>query len=265
MDRKPSSDVLIASSLDEFGTRVLTLNRPDKANALNPELAHALLAAVRSSAADGCRALVLTGAAKHFCGGFDFTGYEEATPGEIIGRFVQIEQALQHLRSATFVSFALVHGTAFGAGADLAAACTYRIGGPRSRFRFPGFQFGVALGTRHLARLIGTQQARDVLLRNRVLGAEEALALGLLTHLAQDDGMQAVVKEIAAETRSLDRGAIDRIHNLTADYDHARDLAELVESLSAPGLHERIAVYRETRPQPPSAQGSSQNTRGGVR
>ena len=247
MDREARPERLIASGLDAFGTRVITLNRPDKANALDAELASALLAAVRSSFDDGCRTLVLAGAGKHFCAGFDFTGYEDASVGEIIRRFVDIEEALQQLRSAPFVSFALVQGAAFGAGADLAAACTYRIGGPRSRFRFPGFQFGVALGTRHLARLVGMQQARDVLLRNRVVGAEEALALGLLTHSADESSLRALAEELAADTRSLGREAIDRIHKLTVDYDHVRDLAELVRSLSAPGLHDRIAAYRKAQ------------------
>lgn len=244
MDGEARPDCLIASGLDASGTRTLILNRPEKANALDEELVSALLAALRRSAADGCRMLVLTGAGRHFCGGFDFSGCEAASTGDLVHRFVEIEESLQLLRAAPFVSFALVQGAAFGAGADLVAACTYRIGGPRSRFRFPGFQFGVALGTRHLARLVGIQAARDVLLRNRVLGTADALSLGLLTHAAEEDGLRAVADGLAAEIGSLDRGSIRRIHELTAGSDPARDLADLVASVSAPGLHDRIRAYR---------------------
>lgn len=244
MDGANLSAAVTGSELDAHGTRVLTLNRPDKANAVDLPLARELLRWVELSADDGCRALIVTGAGRNFCAGFDFSDLKTTSPGEIIDRFVAIERVLQALRCAPFVSFALVQGAAFGAGADLAIACTYRIGGPRARFRFPGFQFGVALGTRHLARLIGYQRARDVLLRNRVVGADEALALGLLTHLEDEAALRGVADDLAAETRSLTREAVRSIQTMTASTEAAADLADLVRSLAEPGLHERIAAYR---------------------
>lgn len=240
-----ASPVIIGSPLDGDGRRALRLNRPIKANAVDLTLADALLHWVELSARDGCRALVIEAEGRNFCAGFDFEGFADIATGVLLQRFVALEQVFQILRSAPFVSVALVDGAAFGAGADLALACTYRIGTARARFRFPGYGFGVALGTRHLAHAIGMQAARDILLRNRVVGADEALALGLLTHATDAAAMGGIADGLLGETRLLSPGAIRRIHALTAPHDNEGDMAQLVRSLSEPGLHERIAAYRQ--------------------
>lgn len=247
MDTAAAAGPLRASDLDAEGVRVLTLTRPGKANALDLALAQSLFAWITRSAEDGCRALVIDAEGRNFCAGFDFSGLDASSPGDIIDRFVLLEQAFQLLRGAPFVSFALVRGAAFGAGADLALAATYRIGTARARFRFPGFQFGVALGTRHLAKIVGMQTARDILLRNRVVAGEDALALGLLTHLAEEDGLRAVADGLRGEVGPLAPDAIRRIHAMTGGHDDAADLSDLVRSLSGPGLHERIAAYRRAQ------------------
>jgi enoyl-CoA hydratase/carnithine racemase len=165
------------------GVRILTLDRSGKANALNAKIVDELLACVTQAEEEGCRALIISANGKAFCGGFDFGGYEDMTQGDLLLRFVRIEELLQRLRRSSFVSIALVHGAAMGAGADIVASCTYRIGTATSKFRFPGFRFGVALGTRHLAQLVGMQRARDILLTNATIDAAAAFDIGLLTHL----------------------------------------------------------------------------------
>jgi enoyl-CoA hydratase/carnithine racemase len=231
---------LIVAPSEPAEIRMLTLNRPEKANALDTGLTEALLRAVELAHADGTKALVLCGAGKNFCGGFDFTGYEKQSAGDLLHRFVRIELLLQRLRRGPLVSVALVHGAAYGAGADLAAACTYRVAAPTARFRFPGFQFGVALGTRHLARIVGAQQARSILLANRVVPVAEAAAIGLATHRAEQPDAAAILGEVA----SAGRDAVEGILRLTTEDTDDNDLADLVRSVSRPGLHERIARYR---------------------
>lgn len=71
--------------------RTMTLNRPDKANALGTELVEALLRTAELAHADDTKALVLCGAGKHFCSGFDFTGCETQSAGDLLHRFVRIE------------------------------------------------------------------------------------------------------------------------------------------------------------------------------
>ena len=242
MDEERKEFVSLSPLAD--GVRVLTLDRPSKANALNAEVVDQLLACVAQAEAEDCRVLILAANGKAFCGGFDFGGYESMSAGDLLLRFVRIEELLQRLRQSSFVSIALVHGAAMGAGADIVASCTYRIGTDASRFRFPGFRFGVALGTRHLAQLVGPQRARDILLTNATIDASTAIDIGLLTHLVDAGSMRQKADEIVAQIGSLDRVARNRILHLTSAQNNDGDMAELVKSVSAPGLHERIAQYR---------------------
>ena len=164
--------------------RRLTLNRPAKANALNADLVEALLAEVEAARTDGTRLLVLQGDGRNFCAGFDLTGYEEASEGDLLLRFVRIEQLLQAVYHAPFATLALAHGRNLGAGADLFLACDTRVASPEATFRMPGLRFGLQLGTRRLARRIGGDGARRILAESRIVGAEEALALGFAHRLA---------------------------------------------------------------------------------
>src|SRR5262249_15289089 len=156
------------------------------------------------------------------------TGYEMATHGDLLLRFTRIEQLLQRLRQSSFVSIALVHGAAMGAGADIAASCTYRVGSDAAKFRFPGFRFGVALGTSHLARLVGTQAARDILLNTATIDANTALDIGLLTDLVEPDALKIRADEIIGQIARLDRSVRNRILHLTSPQNNDTDLAELV-------------------------------------
>lgn len=244
MDAERTDPILIASGPDKHGIFNITFNRSQKANALNSELVHAFLGSIRSILKSGCNALIIRGAGRNFCAGFDFEGYDTMSRGDIIDRFVAIEQSLQQLRMAPFVSIAIVQGAAFGAGADIVASCTYRVGSDRARFRFPGFQFGVALGTRHLAHLIGLQKARDILLENCVVECDEALAMGLLTHREHEDALHGRAEILARASALLDSDAVADIMRLTSQSNPGSDMADLIRSLSRPGLHERIARYR---------------------
>jgi enoyl-CoA hydratase/carnithine racemase len=236
--------ILIKSGPDHHGICQVMFNRPQKANALNAELAHAFLQALQAIPGSDCHAVIIEGVGRNFCAGFDFEDFEILSTADIIERFVAIEKSIQLLRRAPFISVAVVQGAAFGAGADIVASSTYRFGSDRTRFRFPGFQFGVALGTRHLAHLIGMQKARQILLENSIVGCDEALAIGLLTHRENETVLLEKAKAFAGIAASLDPFSIERILRLTAFSDPDRDMSDLIESLSRPGLHQRIAEYR---------------------
>ncbi len=234
---------LVVSQDGSGAVWTLTLNRPGKANALDAETVERLLATVAEARTADARALVLEGAGRNFCAGFDFAGYQEQSAGDLLHRFVRIEHLLQQLRRGPMASVALARGAAYGAGADLFAACTWRIAAPTARFRFPGFRFGVALGTRHLARVVGAQHARSILLTGRVVDAQEAAAIGLATHVA--DPTADLAAAILQEGAALDGQSIHEILRLTGDDTEDADLASLVRSLARPGLHRRIAQFRE--------------------
>lgn len=227
---------------DQFST-TLVLRRLERANALDEMLVEALLAEVERS--QDAETLILRSAHRAFSAGFDLGDVAGQSEGDLLRRFVRIETLLQRLRRGTVCSVAVVEGAAYGAGADLALACSWRIGTPAAKFRFPGFRFGVALGTRHLALVAGAQRARRILLENQLLGAEEALELGLLTHLVAPEDVDATLADLMARTRDLPPGAPARIHELTRPATDEADMAALVLSLSEPGLKDRIAAYIE--------------------
>ena len=116
---------------------------------------------------------------------------------------------------------------------------------PEAKFRFPGFRFGVALGTRRLAAVVGVDAARAILLENRTVSAEEALKLGLLTHLVDRSEFDRTAATLLDAHRGLSPESAARILSLTAPDTRDADMAELVRSLAPAGLHERIAQYRD--------------------
>lgn len=228
---------------DEQGISHLALNRPRKANSINDELARSLIAALRTAYTDGTRALVMEGRGKNFCGGFDLAGYESASEGDLLLRFVNIEQALQLVRNAPFLTIAMVQGSAFGAGADLVAACAIRAGDQTTRFRFPGPQFGLVLGTRHLTFLVGQDAARRILLTGAVVGATEAVQIGLLSGSIEASDWEAFVTATVADNLRLSERALESVLRATGRDTDDADMADLVSSASFPGLHARISAY----------------------
>jgi enoyl-CoA hydratase/carnithine racemase len=236
----------LAIARDAAVTR-LRLARPDKANALDAPLVDALLEAVRRAESDGTRLLVIEGEGKNFSAGFDFTGYESASPGDLLLRFVRIEQLLQAVYHAPFATLALAHGRNFGAGADLFLACGIRVAAPDATFRMPGLRFGVQLGTRRLAARIGADAARGFLAESRTLDADEAVETGFAHRVAAVDDWASIVTMEAGRAAQLAPAAAARLHAATLTDTRAADMADLVASVAEPGLADRIKAYRDGR------------------
>lgn len=244
MDGTSSRKSPVKTGLAAAGAlRVFSIDRPEKANALDAATVEALSDAVAEASRDEAP-FAFGNDGKVFCGGFDFTGVDEQSHGDLVLRFVRIEALLQAVSSAPVATFALVGGAAFGAGADLVAACTYRIGSPEAKFRFPGFRFGVALGTRRLASLVGVDAARSILLENRTVTAEQALGLGLLTHVVDRSALEATATTLLEAHGGLSAVSTSKILSLTAPDTRDADMAELVRSVAPAGLHDRVARYR---------------------
>lgn len=237
------NDELIIEKIAAVTT--LTLNRPDKANALSAALVDALAAAVAAAHHDGTRLLVLKGNGRNFCAGFDFGGFETATEGDLLLRFARIETMLQAVYHAPFATLALAQGKSFGAGADLVLACGSRVAAPDAEFRMPGLKFGLQLGTRRLAARIGGDAARALLAASKTFGAEEGVRLGFLHGIAAAEAWLGLIERAAAEAQQLSPAAAARLYTASVSDSRAADLADLVRSAIEPGLKERIREYRK--------------------
>lgn len=234
-------ELLVTRPSDEVA--ILTLNRPDRRNALSGSIVERLHDAMDAAQAEGVRLLVLQGEGPSFCSGFDLTDIERESDGDLLLRFVRIEMFLQRLFSASFVTLALAHGRIAGAGADLFAACDRRVIVENATFAFPGAGFGIVLGTGRLIAHIGRDSARQIVRSGQEISAAEALQNGLAgAAISRQDIAPLIVREREIAMR-LDRVTASAIHAVDGN-DGADDMAHLVWSASRPGLKERILAYR---------------------
>jgi len=193
------------------------------------------------------RLLVLRGEGRALCTGFDLTDLQAQSDADLLARFVAIELLLQAVRHAPVPTLALGHGRMFGAGADLFAACTWRIADPAARFAFPGARFGLVLGTRRLAAIVGEARALALTTRGQGLDAEAALSCGLATALMPQEEWDAAVAQAAAEITRVDRATALALATAARPDTRDADLAALVRSAAAPGLRDRIVAYAAAR------------------
>ncbi len=230
------------------GVTCITLRRAEKGNCLSARMVAALASAVHACHHDGTRLLVLRGAGRHFCTGFDLSHLDSETDDTLLARFVRVELLLQELHGAPFTTLALASGRALGAGADLFCACEQRWVVDSASFAFPGAAFGLVLGSSRLAARTGTTVAREWIRTGAEIGAQEALRAGLVTRILPPGELDAALAGLAAQSARLAPQTQQAIHEATLGTpagSDALDLRALVLSAASPGLKERIVAYRE--------------------
>lgn len=161
---------------------VLSLNRPKQLNAVSIDLLHELRHHLETiTNVENVGALIINSKlTKAFCTGIDVTYVQSLSNEEAAAFFADLQATFDQISNFPCPTIAAINGYAFGAGADLALACDIRIAGESSRFRFPGPQFGVVLGTHRLANEAGHSVARKLALTNQLLSADEALGYGII-------------------------------------------------------------------------------------
>jgi enoyl-CoA hydratase len=193
------------------GVRLLTLDRPDRLNAMNAQLVTGLDAALQAVAADReCRVAILTGAGRAFCGGLDLGGYGDAPgfgpeDGAVVRKFARqqhIASLILRLRSLPQPVIAAVNGPASGGGFALVLGSDLRIASRSARFNAAFIKIGLSacdIGTSWLLpRLVGAARAQELMLTGRLFDSEEALRIGLVTDVVDDDRLLDRALEQAA-------------------------------------------------------------------
>lgn len=183
---------------DDAGVRTLTLNRPERKNALDATLWVALADALRDIARDrDTRAVVLTGAGGAFCSGADIGTGEVIHPRHKLLRLTEVALALHELAVPTI---AKVTGVAVGAGWNLALGCDFVVATPESTFCQIFAKRGLSVdlgGSWLLPKLVGLQQAKRLVLLADTITAEEAHHLGLVTWVQPADTIDSFVTDLA--------------------------------------------------------------------
>jgi 2-(1,2-epoxy-1,2-dihydrophenyl)acetyl-CoA isomerase len=192
------TEELVLLSSDRDGVRTLTLNRPDRKNAINAQLWEELADALRAAARDrDLRVLVITGAGGAFCSGADISTPEDIHPAHKLRRLTDVALALHEL---TVPTIAKVTGVAVGAGWNLALGCDFVVATPESRFCQIFSKRGLSVdlgGSWLLPKLVGLQQAKRLVLLAETIDAAEAQSLGLVTWIKPGEEIDEFVADLA--------------------------------------------------------------------
>ncbi len=187
---------------DSGPVRTITLHRPDRRNAMTPEMQMELIAALEETATSGCRVLVLCGAGPAFCSGLDLSALKEmqsAAAAEHRADAERIARLFLALYELPMPTIAAVHGPAIAGGAGLAILCDFTVATLEAKLGFTEVRIGFvpALVSVFLSLQIGDRRSRELLLTGRVLDANEAFRLGLVSELVPEEDLAQRVKSLA--------------------------------------------------------------------
>ncbi len=182
---------------DEGGLRVVTLNRPDKANALTRDMLAALLAAAEGASASRAAALILTGAGRVFSAGADLDAARAGLATDPLW-----ERLSAAIAAFPGLSIAALNGTLAGGAMGMALACDLRIAVPGANFFYPVMRLGYLpqpSDPGRLCALVGPARARMILLAGARIAAPEALAWGLIDRITAPEELLPAARALAAD------------------------------------------------------------------
>jgi enoyl-CoA hydratase len=219
---------------------LLTIDRPERRNAVDHDTLRALVDGITAAVDDGARALVLTGAGGHFCAGADLTGLEDA------GFATVLRGVLDLLSTVPIATIAAVDGAALGAGTQLASFCDLRVATAGARFGIPAAKLGLMVDARTVERVValaGAGPAREMLLAASTIDGERAHALGMVQRMGDLESAiewgaeiaRLAPLTIAGHKLTLERAADDPA--VAEAFAKAWSSADVVEGRAA--FHER--------------------------
>lgn len=183
---------------------ILTLNRPDKRNAISFELIDELLGALEQVEKSSAQILIITGAGKAFCSGMDLEnlkGLLGRTPEQNLQDSQTMARLFRSLYEFPKVTIAAVNGAAIAGGTGLALLCDFTLAVPEAKFGYTEVRIGFvpAIVSTFLVRQVGEKQARDLLLTGRIFGAEEACRKGLVNEIVPAENLMDRARELAGQ------------------------------------------------------------------
>jgi methylglutaconyl-CoA hydratase len=226
----------------DSGVATITLNRPDKRNAISFELIDDLLRALKEVETSDAIVLIVTGAGKAFSSGMDLDNLK-ALIGRSPEQNVQDSKTMVRMFRSLYefpkVTIAAVNGPAIAGGTGLALLCDFTLAVPEAKFGYTEVRIGFvpAIVSTFLLRQAGEKHARDLLLTGRIIGAEEAMRMGLINEIVAPETLLARAWELAALLMENSPASLRATKKLLND--HAR--AELDTQIEA-ALRENAAI-----------------------
>jgi methylglutaconyl-CoA hydratase len=188
----------------DAGVATITLNRPEKRNAISYELIQDLLAAFAEVRESPALVMILTGAGKAFCSGMDLENLKALigrTPEQSLEDSKLMAQLFRTLYDFPKPTIAAVNGAAVAGGTGLATLCDFTLAAPEATFGYTEVRIGFvpAIVSTFLLRQVGEKIARDLLLTGRLFDAAEAHRIGLVNEVVPADGLMRRARELAAQ------------------------------------------------------------------
>jgi methylglutaconyl-CoA hydratase len=234
---------------------ILTLNRPERRNALTIELMSELTAAIETTAADPKqRILILRGAGKAFCTGLDLEAAAKESPHATAEMVARMLLALAETR---LVTIAAVHGAAVAGGAGVMSACDFVIAAERTRIGYPEVRRGLVAGLvmTFLRRQLRERDLRELLLASELIDAERAREIGLVNRVVPSSELENETQKIIVSVLQGAPGAITNSKRLMEELwsRSVRDDVEIalrhhMDARESAEAKEGIAAFNEKRP-----------------
>jgi methylglutaconyl-CoA hydratase len=226
----------------DSGVATITLNRPDKRNAISFELIDDLLRALGEVETSDAIVLILTGAGKAFSSGMDLENLKTLigrTPEQNLQDSQTMVRMFRTLYEFPKVTIAAVNGAAIAGGTGLALLCDFTLAVPEAKFGYTEVRIGFvpAIVSTFLLRQVGEKQARDLLLTGRIFSAEEASRMGLVSEIVAPENLMTRARELAALLMENSPASLTATKKLLND--HAR--AELDLQIEA-AVRENAAI-----------------------
>lgn len=227
----------------EGGVKTITLNRPEKRNALSAELIEELTHALRDAADCECGVVVLTGAGPAFCAGLDME-HLATMNARTLDEHRRDSELMAHVLRALYdfpkPVIAAVNGAAIAGGMGLATIADFTIATPDAKFGYTEVRVGFvpAIAASFLLRQVGEKRTRELLLTGRLIKANEALEMGLVTQIVQEVELLPTAYALAHSLLQNSPQAMQAVKKLLAKH-ATRRLDEELEDAIAVNAHQR--------------------------
>jgi len=250
-------ETLLIESRDQVST--ITLNRPDKRNAINTQMIAELQSALDSVEKTHDRVVVLTGAGPSFCAGMDLSllqAIATQSPSENQEDSRRMAKMFRRIWSYTKPMIAAVNGHALAGGCGIATLCDFTVAVPEAKFGYTEVKIGFlpAIVSVFLTRQIGDKRARDLLLTGRLIEAAEARELGMINEIVPHDQLMRRAKELAEVLIAASPSSVTRAKRLlvsaaaaSLDADLERAVLENARMRCTPDFKEGLASFLEKR------------------
>jgi methylglutaconyl-CoA hydratase len=217
------------------GVKTITLNRPDKRNALTPALIDELTVALHEAERCECGVVILTGAGQAFCAGLDIEHLETGAPEANRRDSENMARVLRTLYEFPKPVIAAVNGAAIAVGMSLATIPDFTLAAPEAKFGYNEVRVGFApaIEASFLLRQVGEKRTRELLLTGRLLKAQEALHLGLVTQIVPPDELMQSAQALACGLLQNSPQAMQATKGLLAKHARRRLDEEIEDAIAA--------------------------------